>query len=173
MGQTQFGVYRDECDGVHLDTINRYYGVHGKPLTRQGHQSGAGHPTDEEASGDEDNALTAQIAEFVNGQQQAHANQDAVHVPYHRTPFAHSEDEEAFFGMLYEMINHAAIPNGFGLTPAECETGDYPVFETIRLGRRRSKQLDVSLADKIWYERACLWCQALVCLMHFMNDAVS
>jgi len=73
--------------------------------------------------------------------------------------------------MLYEMTDQEILPDGFGLTPVEWELGHYPIFETIRLGRRRSKQLNVSLADGIWYERACLWCQALVCLTHFLENS--
>lgn len=170
LGQTEFGVYQDDCEGVHPDIICDHYGVHGQPITRKRHQSGAGHPTDEEVSGDEEDGHTAaHIADLVNRQQQQNVNEDVVFVPSHRSPFTDPEDEATFFGMLNQAIGHQIIPDGFGLRPDEWEDGHYPIFETIRLGRRRSKELEISLADEIWYERACLWCQALVCITHFTN----
>ncbi len=27
MGQTRFGIYKDDCDGIHPDTIDEYYGA--------------------------------------------------------------------------------------------------------------------------------------------------
>ncbi|KAN0075469.1 hypothetical protein V8E55_011492 [Tylopilus felleus] len=139
LGQTEFGVYQDDCEGVHPDIICDCYGVHGQPITQ--------------VSGDEEDGHTAaHIADLVNRQQQQNVNEDVVFVPSHRSPFTDPEDEATFFGM-----------------PDEWKDGHYPIFETIRLGRRRSKELEVSLADEIWYERACLWCQALVCITHFTN----
>jgi hypothetical protein len=45
--QIEHGVYMDECDGIHPDVINQYYGVEGKPVNCQMGQSGAGQPPDE------------------------------------------------------------------------------------------------------------------------------
>ncbi|KAN0094640.1 hypothetical protein V8E55_002927 [Tylopilus felleus] len=118
LGQTEFGVYQDDCEG-------------------------AGHPTDEEVSGDEEDGHTAaHIADLVNRQQQQNVNEDVVFVPSHRSPFTDPEDEATFFGMLNQAIGHQIIPDGFGLRPDEWEDGHYPIFETIRLGRRRSKELE-------------------------------
>ncbi|KAG8219178.1 hypothetical protein J3R82DRAFT_4894, partial [Butyriboletus roseoflavus] len=161
LGQTQFGIYQDDCEGVNVDVIDKHYGVYGKPLMCKGNQSGAGHSADEEASSDEDNAFVAQVTELIN-QQQQHIDQDAMHVPSHRTLFTNSDNEAIFFVMLYDTIGQDIIPDGFGLMPAEWKLGHYPAFEIIRLGRQQSKQLDVSLTERIWYERACLWCQALI-----------
>lgn len=163
-------MYRDDCEGVHPDVVDRHYGVHRKRLTRKGYQLGAGHPADE-VSGDEDTMLPVQGADLIDRQQCVNRDLDAVHVPSHQIPFMTPEEEAGFFAMLYKMINHEILPDGFGLMPAEWEFGHYPIFETIRLGRRQCKQLDVSLADGIWYERACLWCQALVCLTHFTENS--
>ncbi|KAF8549907.1 hypothetical protein OG21DRAFT_1420531, partial [Imleria badia] len=168
LGQTEFGVYRDDCEGVHPDVISEFYGVHKEPIMRKRHQSGAGHPVDEEASGDEEDGLTAHAANLVNQeQQQQHVNEDMAFVPSHQSPFTNPENEAVFFGMLKQVIDLQIIPEGFGLRPDEWEDGHYPAYETIRLGRWQSKELEVSLADEVWYRRACLWCQALVCMTHF------
>ena len=137
LGQTEFGVYQDDCEGVHPDIICDHYGVHGQPITRKRHQSGAGHPTDEEVSGDEEDGHTAaHIADLVNRQQQQNVNEDVVFVPSHRSPFTDPEDEATFFGMLNQAIDHQIIPDGFGLRPDKWEDGHYPIFETIQLGRQ-------------------------------------
>ncbi|GAW00226.1 hypothetical protein LENED_001728 [Lentinula edodes] len=47
LGRLEHGAYED-CLDVHVDLLNRCYGVHGKPIERQTHQTGAGHPADEE-----------------------------------------------------------------------------------------------------------------------------
>lgn len=44
-----------------------------------------------------------------------------------------------------------------------------PTFETITFGRRGSKELHVSLAEPIWFDRAKLWCQALLVLSYFLT----
>jgi hypothetical protein len=162
-------VYQDDCEGVHPDIISEHYGVHREPVTRKRHQSGAGHPADEEASGDEEDEHTAHVADLINQQQRQNVNEDVVPVPSRRSPFTDPAEEAAFFVMLNQAINHQVIPDGFRLRPNEWEDGRYPVFETIRLGRRRSKELEVSLANEIWYKRACVWCQALVCMTYFTN----
>ncbi|KAG1851933.1 hypothetical protein F4604DRAFT_1933868 [Suillus subluteus] len=33
LGQTLFGVYCDDCEGIHPDVIEEYYGVHGRPAS--------------------------------------------------------------------------------------------------------------------------------------------
>lgn len=55
MGMLQEGVYpdRDDCEGVHPETINRYYGVDLEEERRVPGQTGAGHPSDEALDVDE------------------------------------------------------------------------------------------------------------------------
>ena len=143
--------------------------MHREPVTRKRHQSGAGHPADEEASGDEEDEHTAHVADLINQQQRQNVNEDVVPVPSRRSLFADPTEEAAFFVVLNQVIDCQVIPDGFGLKADEWEDGCYPIFETIRLGRRRSKELEVSLANEIWYKRACMWCQALVCMVYFTN----
>ncbi|KAG6372376.1 hypothetical protein JVT61DRAFT_7828 [Boletus reticuloceps] len=93
LGETEFGVYQDDCKGVHPDIISRYYGVHGQPIMRNQHQSGTGYPMGKEASGDEEDGLTAHIADLINQQQQQNVNEGVAFVPSHRSPFTGSKDE--------------------------------------------------------------------------------
>ncbi|KAJ7215588.1 hypothetical protein GGX14DRAFT_359551 [Mycena pura] len=49
LGQTTEGIYHhDPLDGIHPDSINRYYGVAGARRHRNRHQTGAGIASDEE-----------------------------------------------------------------------------------------------------------------------------
>lgn len=70
-----------------------------------------------------------------------------------------------FFMMLDDAILHDIIPEGFGLPGTNGQ--DLDPFETISVGRRGAKQMSISLADPVWYDRAQLWCQALVTLLRF------
>ncbi|KAI6142196.1 hypothetical protein BKA82DRAFT_3985428, partial [Pisolithus tinctorius] len=110
--------------------------------------------------------------ELVSAQQQQHTYQDTVHVPSFKTSFVNPKDEDFFFEMLHEVICQKIIPDGFWLTPAEWGMVGYPIFESIQVGRWWTKQLDISLAGEIWYNRACLWGQALFCLTHFIEHTV-
>ncbi|KAG1895802.1 uncharacterized protein F5891DRAFT_959664, partial [Suillus fuscotomentosus] len=67
LGQIQFRVYHDDCEGVHPDMIEEHYGVHGPTMTRRQHQSGVGHPIDEEESDNEEEPLT--MVQAINDQQ--------------------------------------------------------------------------------------------------------
>lgn len=166
LGQTKFGIYRDDCEGLHPDIIEEHYGVDGPPSVRQPHQSGAGHPADE----DDDVIGEADVAEAIVNQQCQHAHHQAVHVPSTGNPFHDHASEEDFDAVLHEVIAQDITPDNFGLTPGEWLDGQYPIYEIILVGRRASKQLHVSLAEPIWYARARLWCQALATLSHFISD---
>jgi hypothetical protein len=173
LGQTKFGVYHDDCEGIHPDIIEEYYGVDGPPLVRQRHQSGAGHPADEDDNGDGVTIDQASVTKAIIDQQHQHACHEAVHVLCTGNPFVNAKLEEDFFAVLGEVITQQITPNNFNLTPEEWEDGQYPIYETIYVGCHASKELHISLAEPIWYQWACLWCQALVMLSHFMTDATA
>lgn len=46
MGEARFGVYRDECEGIRPDKINKYYGVDQINNTKR-RETGAGNFVDE------------------------------------------------------------------------------------------------------------------------------
>ncbi|KAI5995479.1 hypothetical protein EDD15DRAFT_2165128 [Pisolithus albus] len=109
-----------------------------------------------EPGSDEEDEQAA--ADLITHQQHEHVNHAAIHVPEHGNPFD-TEAEINFFIGLREVVAQDVTPENLGLTPAEWFSDEYPLFETIRIGRR--KDVDISLADPIWYSRARLWCQAL------------
>lgn len=44
LGQARHGVYKDECEGIHPDVIEKYYGIHGKAAHRPSGVTGAANP---------------------------------------------------------------------------------------------------------------------------------
>jgi len=132
LGQTLFGIYRDDCEGIHPDVIEEYYGVHGRPASRQPHQTGAGHPADEEDDADEQ---PPDMIESINDQQRQNIHHEAIRVPSHRSAFGTDEETQQFFAVLAEVVAKQITPAYCQLTPDEWEDDQYPAFETIRAGR--------------------------------------
>ena len=118
-----------------------------------------------EDHGDRDPITDA--ADAIVSQQQEHVNHEVVLVPSHQNPFW-SNEEAIFFAGLQEVITQNITPDNFGLTPAEWGSDQYPVLETIHVGQHAVKDVDVSLAEPIWYTRARLWCQALSALSFYL-----
>ncbi|KAL4065547.1 hypothetical protein V8B97DRAFT_1875227 [Scleroderma yunnanense] len=107
-------------------------------------------------------------ADAIARQQQEHVNHQAVHVPSHRNPFRSNEEEAIFFTRFHEVVTQDITPDNFGLTPTEWGSEQYPTLETICIGHRAAKDVNISLADPIWYSRARLWCQALSALSFYL-----
>ncbi|KAG1844626.1 hypothetical protein DFJ58DRAFT_664735, partial [Suillus subalutaceus] len=158
----------DDCEGIHPDVIEEYYGVHGDTATRRQHQTGAGHPMDEEDSDDDDDEEPQNIVQSINDQQRDHVHHEAISVPSQRKPFINDETHQQFAAVLTEVVAKDITPCHCRLTTDEWEGNEYPIFETIPIGRRGSKELHVSLAELIWFKRAKLWCQASVVLSYFL-----
>ncbi|KAG2052899.1 hypothetical protein BDR06DRAFT_1009031 [Suillus hirtellus] len=113
LGQTLFGVYHDNCEGVHPD------------------QTGAGHPADEE---DDVNEQFPDIIKSVNDQQWQHVHHEAIRVPLHNNTFG-TDEETQFFAVLAEVVAKRITLAHCQLTPDEWEGNQYPAFETIHAGR--------------------------------------
>jgi len=161
-GQTEHGIYVDDCEGVHPDVINQYYGIHGHPTRRASDQTGAGHPVDEE--GDDDG--WEDIGERVAADQETHIRHEPIDVPETTDPFTNPALREAFEKSFAAVQEQGVIPPGYCLLPDEWEDGVYPSVEVIRSGRRGTKELTVSLPDFLWRPKAELWGQALSILTH-------
>ncbi|KAG2108924.1 uncharacterized protein F5147DRAFT_576369 [Suillus discolor] len=166
LGQVQFGVYRDDCEGIHPDVIEEHYGVYGHVATQWQHQTGAGHPMDKEDS--DDGEESHNIVQAVNNQQRDHIHHEAISVPLQRNPFVNEGTYRQFSATLTEVIAEDITPHHCRLATDEWESNEYPVFETISIGRQGSKELHVSLGELMWSKRAKLWCQALVVLSYFL-----
>ncbi|KIO01839.1 hypothetical protein M404DRAFT_149003 [Pisolithus tinctorius Marx 270] len=109
-----------------------------------------------------------ETADAIARQQQVHVKHEAVRVPSLRNPFQNDEEELTFFRGLQEVVTQDITPENFGLTATEWSSDTYPLIETIHIGRRARKEVDISLADAIWYSRARLWCQALSTLSFYL-----
>ena len=118
-----------------------------------------------EDHGDRDPITDA--ADAIVSQQQEHVNHEVVLVPSHQNPFW-SNEEAIFFAGLQEVITQNITLDNFGLTSAKWGSDQYPMFETIHVGQHAVKDVDVSLAEPIWYTRARLWCQALSALSFYL-----
>ncbi|KIN94993.1 hypothetical protein M404DRAFT_167019, partial [Pisolithus tinctorius Marx 270] len=138
LGQIKFGIYQDHEDRE---------GLEGLGLT--------------------DNEVM-DMADVIACQQQVHINHEAMHIPSLQNPFTSDEDELIFFSGLCEVIAQDITPENFGLMPVEWVSDRYPTIETICIGQHAAKDVDILLADSIWYSWAHLWCQALSMLSYYL-----
>ncbi|KAK6992797.1 hypothetical protein R3P38DRAFT_2568726 [Favolaschia claudopus] len=160
------GIYPDPMEGVHPDTINRYYGVEGEELVRLPGQTGAGHVeeedwVDEQVEEEEDWAddhegLVAAVAEDI-----AHnIRHPAIKVARHANPFRQPSTEQAFLTALQDIVHRGIVPEGYGVLQKEWEDGSYPAWEAINPGTR-GKEIIVALPHEVWLPRAVLFVQGL------------
>jgi hypothetical protein len=173
LGQTMHGIYVDDCQGLHPDVIERYYGVEGTQINRHPGQSGAGLLQDEgdldsddeidldgevmDEDGDDWEDIQDQLAEDI----EHNFHHSPVDVPKHSVPFLTQMAADVFTGSLEELQSQQLVPVGFGMTSDEWGDEGYPSYEIIRTGRRGRKELRIDLPDFIWRPRAELWVQAL------------
>ncbi|KAG1867245.1 hypothetical protein DFJ58DRAFT_654437, partial [Suillus subalutaceus] len=163
ISQATLGIYRDNCDGVHPDTIEQYYGTHGREQTRHHGQTGAGHPDDEDTNSEDQ--LILQIEE----DQERNIRHAAVEVPGKKSPFETQHDENLFFSTVEQIVTEGIVPEGYGLLPDE-QGDDAAMIEVLQFGRRRTKSITISLSDPIWEAHATLWCQGLSALSLFETE---
>ena len=150
-------------DGVHPDTINRYYGVDGEERRQLNGEMGAGHMADEDYepgdldSSDEDSEEDVESDNSAEKTKlQHHIARDQAHnichkpvkVTRHHNPFKTTAAEAEFNDLLRLVVENAAIPEGFGVCPDEWQDG-YPEQETIKTGLR-GKGLQVTLPEAVW-----------------------
>ena len=109
-----------------------------------------------------------EVADVIASQQHEYINHVAISVPIHRNPFDHNEVEVTFFMGLREVVIQDVTPDGFGLTPVEWLSDEYPLFETMCIGCH--KYVDISLADPVWYSWARLWSQVVSTLTFYLTN---
>ncbi|KAJ7599816.1 hypothetical protein C8J56DRAFT_879593 [Mycena floridula] len=171
MGQTQLGVYIDEFSGTAPSVLEHYYGTTRGSVRRRPHQTGAGHPADEESSDEEitgdssdsdsSASRSADLADQIAEDHDSNFLHDAVDTPRRVNPFPEPTVRRIFEDALATITGAGHVPAGFGILPDEWEDGEYPSFEILRSGRRGTKELRISLPDTIWRPRAVQWVQAL------------
>ncbi|KAF9439892.1 hypothetical protein P691DRAFT_689369 [Macrolepiota fuliginosa MF-IS2] len=147
-GQLLHGFYGDECEGVPVDLIERYYGAEGPRLKRNPHQRGAGSSQDEEMEVD-----------AANEQIESNAYPHAVAVPQKNCPFDKSE-MRAFKRQMKEYQRSRFVPNGYFVRPDEWDE-EYLPYEDIQVGRH---PLRISLTLLVWLPRAEDWARGVYLL---------
>ncbi|KAJ7862282.1 hypothetical protein B0H14DRAFT_2349633 [Mycena olivaceomarginata] len=154
LGQARLGIYLDECEGLHPETIENYYGVEG--AAHDG-QLGAGNPADEE----EPLTLEDKTLKFDTKQLMFQTTGTLLRMMDRQRAF--------FFAVFADVVKQGIEPAGYGLLAEEWDDDGYPDVETLRVGRRPKKdsQILVSLAQLIWFQRARLWVQGLNVLSYF------
>ncbi|KAJ7765055.1 hypothetical protein DFH07DRAFT_738012, partial [Mycena maculata] len=179
VGQVREGMYNDDCEGVHPNVIQRYYGTHGHKVRRAPGQTGAGQLDDEEISlppsDIEDDSSEEEEEDLGQQIEDAHADEfhhEAVSVPKHANPFDDDESMQLFYDSLEEAMQADLVPAGYGLLPHEWDEDGYPAFEVLKSGRG-GKKLRVALPDSIWRPRAEMWARALYILdqITYQNEA--
>ncbi|KAJ7146580.1 hypothetical protein C8R44DRAFT_600207, partial [Mycena epipterygia] len=169
LGQVRDGIYLDDCEGIHPNVIQRYYGTHGPEVYRLSGQTGAGQLDDEEfsapASNDgDDSEEEDNLEEQIEDAHAENFHHEAVPVPKHANPFDDDELMQLFYDSLESAIQDDLVPPGYGLLPQEWDDEGYPTFEILKSGRRGGRQLRVSLPDYIWRPRAEMWGRGLAIL---------
>ncbi|KAG1879192.1 hypothetical protein F4604DRAFT_1579559, partial [Suillus subluteus] len=164
ISQATLGVYRDNCNRVHPDTIERYYGIHSREQTHCHGQTGAGHPDDEDSNSEDQ--LILQVAE----DQEQNVRHAAIEVPGKKSPFVTRHDENLFFSTVEQIVIEGIVPEGYGLLPGEQDDDDAAMTEVLQFGRRGTKSVIVSLSDAVWEACATLWCQGLSALSLFETE---
>ncbi|KAJ6593136.1 hypothetical protein B0H19DRAFT_1204903 [Mycena capillaripes] len=176
LGQVHDGMYLDDCEGVHPDIIQRYYGTHGVERCRAPDKTGAGQLDDEDISAPPSGSASESDVGYLEEQiEDAHAenfHHEAVPIPKHANPFDDNESMQLFYDTLEAAIQDSLVPEGYGLLPDEWDEDGYPTFEILKSGRRGSKQLWVALPDSIWRPRAQMWGRALYILdrITYLNE---
>ncbi|KAJ7223353.1 hypothetical protein GGX14DRAFT_352040, partial [Mycena pura] len=174
LGQTTEGIYHhDPLDGIHPDSINRYYDVAGARRHRNRHQTGAGIASDEEEDSEPDTDTEPTPEEALENQIESDLAENIRHTPVkvarHQSPFEDAEEEQDFLELLKEVLETDSLPEDYGILEDEWEEENYPEIETIRPGRR-AKELVIVLPRREWFPRAVQWTQALDFMTRYLHD---
>lgn len=169
LGKARFGVYRDECEGIHPSLISKFYGADSSKSHRKHNAPGAGHPPDEDINNDipqiVDNLPDPErVAADVVENQMPHVRHEGVQVADDYYPFTTESSSQSFFAELHHMVTDNIVPVGYNVAPQEWPQGQYPETETLSVGHRRKNELIISLKENVWQKRSVLWAQAMYCL---------
>ena len=152
--QTQLGIYNDDCEGIHPDTIQEFYGTTQNHIKRQTGQTGAGHPPEEL----DNNCTEISLINNVVQGQDSNVRHDSIPTANHKTPPMSPENLTLLSNCLATLQNQnqdnlLRLVNGGPFV--------WDSMEVMRVGRRRQQELVISLADAVWERRALLWLAAV------------
>ncbi|KZP06933.1 hypothetical protein FIBSPDRAFT_763598 [Athelia psychrophila] len=149
LGQARLGVYKDECASIHPDIISTYYGVHCKIIN---------------CGPDLADEINEDVADHIAADQQTHVCHEAIKVPVYGNPFMDEATEAKFWQLLAQMVEGDIVPEDVGLHSHKWNDRQYPLFEVLRVGNRGTKEVQISLEEAVWQQRAKLWGQAMTAL---------
>lgn len=166
------GVYNeDDCEGIHPNAIQEYYGTTRGRVHRGTGQTGAGHPPEEHDDDyadnhtdiDTDNGhnsdcdMETGLVDKVVQAQDSDIRHDSIPTADHEAPLMSPKHLVLFSNCL------TALRNDQG--DLLHSMADHPLVwdpvEMIRVGHRRQKELVISLEDVAWEKRALVWLAAL------------
>jgi hypothetical protein len=153
LGQLKYGIYTDDCEGLHPEAIQQYYGVY----------DGSDSESDSGSDSDRKSRSTAIVKV-----QQANVRHEGVTVPDQLNPFENQQTKVNFFNLFRQTVESNIVPFGYGLHPDEWGETPYPQVESVQVGKRAGREMQISLADPIWKSCAVLWGQGLHLLLHFV-----
>lgn len=152
--QTKLGIYNeDDCEGVHPDTIQQYYGTTQDHGRRWAGQTGAGHPPEELDNGYAEIDFVGSVVQ----DQDSDIRHDSIPTANHKAPSISPEHLTLFSDCL------AALQGNDQDNLLRSVAGEVLVWdpmEVMKVGRRRQKELVISLVDAAWERRALLWLAA-------------
>lgn len=176
LGQTEHGIYNDDCEGMHPHTIVRYYGVDATP-GRHGQDSSSesssntdtrsefhSHGSDHHSDTFEHDDIEHAVAE----DQERNIRHPPIPVPDAHCPFQDEDTYNMFQSVLTEALQLDGLPNGFGVTNEELGAEGYETQEILRIGKRGQKSLIVALPEHVWRPRTELWARALHVMSYFI-----
>jgi len=153
--QTQLGIYdEDDCEGIHPDAIQEYYGTTREHVHRQIGQTGAGHPREES---DVDYTETDLVDKVVQDQD-SDIRHDSIPTADHEAPPMSPTHLTLFSNSLATLQNNDQddlLRSVAGLAFV------WDPVEVMKVGHRRQKELVISLEDAAWEKRTLLWLAAL------------
>lgn len=149
------GVYNeDDCEGIHPDAIQEYYGTTREHVRRETGQTGAGHPPEEY----DNDYVETDLVDKVIQDQDSDIRHDSIPTADHEAPSVSPEHLTLFSDCL------AALQNDHQdelLRSVADQAFVWDPVEVMRVGHRRQKEVLISLEDVAWERRVLLWLAAL------------
>ena len=153
--QTQLGVYsEDDCEGVHPDVIQEYYGTTQDHVQRCVEQTVASHPPEEL----DNNYAEIDLIDNVLQAQDPDIRHESIPTADHEAPLTSPENLMLLSDCLTTLQNNDRDDL---LRSVAGELFVWDPVEVMRVGRRRQKEIVISLVDATWERRALLWLAAL------------
>jgi hypothetical protein len=143
----------DDCEGIHPDTIQEYYGTTQAHVKRGVDQTGAGHPP-EELDGD---CMEIGLIGNVVQDQDSDIRHNSIPTPDHEASLMAPEHLTLLSDCLAALKGG---PDDFLRSIAD-GVFEWDPVAVMKVGHRRQKELVISLVDVAWERRALLWIAAI------------